>query len=590
MKPPLPTNDIPTGAKRRLRGSWLPASVFVVLGLVTSLALIPRDYQLALREIEQGELANAIERLERLQDEGDQSPSVAAALARAYIDSGDLESAISSLEEISRLRPDDMTILQTLAELNIGIGRVAAHVAVLERQQAIAPERARQVEIAQLYGELGDTAARRAALWKLVRTFDARPQILLELARLEASHGRPEDALAALDIVHEAPRNKSGAEALSLAIILELALGNERGAIERGQAWLANHHNLSQAIPAIYEPFQTRRRFDLLIELIEPYATEGAPLEVFAALTEAYFRAGDLTAADGVLDRMKTMAGLHPEAMQERLRLAQMSGNVDHMLDIARQIEPEAIPGSVIKDVIGAAILRGDLRTLRKIAGQVGEDFFHDDPGLAANVMIALREFETARAWVEIARTQGADDPAVLLSAAEADYQLGRAARSLQALRDIFGEPRQVGASSPGTAPGDAVGFPYERLPQDRLTAAAYLYVGLGVPHEGRAALDRYRRAHPSRAADLAWALAAAATGASREVQAWQAEAADLPSYFLDDLASYAIRAGAFDLAVSAATRLVAARGSDADKMLMATAMHLASHPLQTAPDTPLKN
>lgn len=564
---------------KRRSGPGLPVALFVAFGLATSVVLVPRSYERALQEMNAGDLDDAQTRLAAMWTSGDRQPAIAAALANALVDGGDLDGAIALLQETARIHPGDMGVLEELANLYQGTGRLREQAQILHRQQGASPTRARQETLADVYRLLGDSENQRAATWSLVRDYGVGHARLFELARLEAAAGNAEGALDALDLQQAFPRFVRP-EAVSLAIALELGRGDVDRAIDRGRRWIETHGSSAAAIETIANIILTQRRPDVLAQLLAPLAVRGAPLVAYEDLGYARFRAGDIAGARRVLDDLARDGGTRWPALTARLRLALAINAPDHVLTAARRLPPRAIPPPLLRGVAAVALGQRDTDLLRRLAHRMRRTVFDQEPVLAARVMIALRRFGEAENWLAAARRVGSADPEFRLAIAHADMGLRRRGRALQEVRAVFGDP-------------PAPGFPvaedalsrqrYADLSGDALMLAASLYLDLGAPREGQAMLDAYRRVNLSVEADQAWALVAVAAGRQSAVIAWQREAASedaLSPPFLRELASRALAVGAHDLAAITARRLVGMRGSDDDRLLMATALVAAARPL----------
>jgi hypothetical protein len=118
----------------------------------------------------------------------------------------------------------------------------------------------------------------------------------------------------------------------------------------------------------------------------------------------------------------------------------------------------------------------------------------------------------------------------------------------------------------------------------------ARLFIRLKRPQEGRLAFEEIRSRERSREADHAWALLSAAAGRENDVRTWlrSVNRATLSPPFLRDLVFIAMDGKAFDAAADGAQRLVAVRGLDSDRMLLAEATAAAGRPwVRLAPRNP---
>lgn len=544
-----------------------------------SVALIPGSREHALMDLEAGRIAQSIQALERAVRQGDHSAWTLSTLGRAREASGNPTGALSDLERLAAAKPDDVAILSALAEAYRSDGRLDPLARVLGRLQALAPSAERQRILVRTEEELGRTGAQREALSVLVERFGASADEHLALARLEAAEGRPADAaaaLAAFEIRHP--------QAVTVATVawnmsLRIVAGRADQALERGRMWL--EAGAREDAPRLAEVFMQRRLPGSAVALLEPFVGAGAKPELVAALALAEFEAGDRPGAKRRFKAFEALLG--PDEPRDlrltHLRLALGLGEAASAVAAAEELGIEALPPDLVPALAFAA-MRADRLDLARALREVDEEAFTlVDPLVAAEIDLGLGEWAQARKLVRAAAAEAGGDPARILNVAGLQMRIGDRAEALSTLRGLptFDVVETASVGAPIAGRNDA----QDALPRSLLRDAAHIFIGAGAAAEGEAMLRSLRRAQPSPEADYAWSLAALASGRVEPVRAWLSAREETPfgPDALRDLALASFRAKAYGLAADLAARLVRARGTDDDRLILAEARVAAGRP-----------
>jgi hypothetical protein len=200
-----------------------------------------------------------------------------------------------------------------------------------------------------------------------------------------------------------------------------------------------------------------------------------------------------------------------------------------------------------------------------------------DEPVFAAQVFMALGDRDRARRLSNAAALQVAGHAALAVRLADVELRLGRADRALTILRKGLQPAEQQRSADASTSAVLAL----QPIPAALLFDVARTYLRIGSD-EGRQVLEAYRRSQPSPEADRAWALGSVSSRRAPEIAAWLRARGigDLSPDFVKQLVFAATHVKAFDLAAEAAGRLVAERGSDSDRLLMAETFVTSGRPL----------
>jgi predicted Zn-dependent protease len=537
-----------------LAGPRLPVVAMGAAAIAASLMLIPSGREMALLRIEAGESYLAASILQARIAAGDRSPATMAALARALTALGDVAGAARLLEGVVADRPRDPAALEALAGFQRSAGRTEGLVRTLQALQEVAPTGERLREIARLHAGAGREAEQRQALRTLVERFSAEPADYLALARLESARGQHLVGVAVLQaLVARHPRAMEDASIVALELGMLLAGGEPERALARARHWLGGRNELGQTAPVLAGALSVGGRPDLAVALLEPHAGSGAAPQLIAALAQAESDAGNPGAALRRLEQLDaTPEGARggEEVALLRLRLALAVGDTDRAVAAAERAGWPTAQGELLRRLSAIALATGRTDAIRRVLQSAGGEFLASDPVLAARLHLALGDMEAARRWSERAMAAIVGRPEEDVQLADVEVRLGRMDRALELLRRAVSE---------------------RGLPPTMPWQIANIFVRTGRPDEGALLLDELRRRQPSDAAESAWALAAAAGHAS-EVAAWLSAPGkdELSPDILQDLTYLAADAGARDLAIAAAERLFAVRGSPADALLLA--------------------
>ena len=542
-------------------GVRFPVLALGTVAVALSLALVPRGWELAQLSMEAGDPWRAAAILEAKVTAGDRSPATIAALARARAGTGDATGAAQLLEALVAERPRDPAALRALAEVQRTARRTDGLIRTLERLQEIAPTVPRERELARLYGAAGRSADQLALLRNLVARATAEPNDYLVLAKLEASMGRPLAGVGVLQVLGTRRPQAVDASLVGLELRLMLAGGEAEQALQRADQWLQGRRDLAESGPLLAGSLTTGGRPDLAVTLLERYTGADTDLRLIAALSQAESDAGHPAAGLQRLERLDPTgdAGSKQAALL-RLRLALVIGDIDRTMAAAERLGWAVVPDDLLQSVAAAALMAGQAETLQRLAA-LGEERLAFTPILVARLRLAVGDADGARRWSDRAMATLTGQPELALQVVELELQLERRDRAAALLLGpVLTDPA---------------------LPPATLPTVARLLIRSGQAGAGVPALAALRRSQPSAAVDEAWALAAAAAGHGDAVAAWLAAPGHAAPAInlLQDLLHLALDAGARGLALTTAERLVTARGSAEESLLLARLLFEAKQP-----------
>jgi tetratricopeptide (TPR) repeat protein len=583
----------------RMKGH-VPLIALVILVIVTSIILLPGPRDRATRELKGGRTLVAISELEGLVASGDRSTWTLTTLARAREDAGEIEGAIEALELLLGERPESVRVLTWLADMYQGAGLPERHLESLQKLQALSGSTERQRRIVQLLGELGRDLEQAEALRVLVDQFEGKRDDYLRLARLEASTGRPSKAAADLQNLSKKLPEDVDAKIMSWEMSLWVAAGQIEHAVERGRLWLSSPGRLKDAV-TLAQAFATRSLPQATAALLEPFASKGASPELIVTLADAEYETGNKSSAVRRLDQFEAAYGSSERLDVRRMHL-QLALRVDstyRAFDLANAIGIETLPPDLLSNMASAALVAHRLDILFKIRQDDSGSFSLLNPLLRAQVHFAVGEIRAAHHLTEQLAEQSIADPTQMVALANLQLRMGRRDQALTSLRRVTSMnadllhhvqgPSTSGVSASGVLEQPAAGLPAPSKGSGVSQASVHpslvrdigrLYIRAGAPHEGRLFFEQIKRRHPSPEAEQAWAMTAIMSSNASKVQAWLngTETSQTPD-MLQELIYTAINAQAYGLASDLAMVLVARRGTDADRLLLAEVRIAAGRP-----------
>ena len=435
-----------------LQGRWVEAAARVagVAGTVDDTAAVPLwmyvgtlqldrigdaegavasfDRALALDD-EHGPALEGLERIHRSRGDGKGLAEVLARRAALAFDpptkqalwtevaelrerAGDDGGAVLAWEAVIDIADDDRTPLARLAAIYQRGGDKRALVTTLGRAARIAgdvaAEKALRVQIAQLEGELGDTAAAGAA-WQAVLDLD--PDDTTALGALEELHTRAKDFIAVQDVLTRRLELARGS-AEKTAVLAKMArlAERERGALDDAIGHWYAALDVDNAQLAAYGELERllakAERWHDLVELLDRRAELHGTLGDTEAEIGALARAADIW--EGPID--------DPDAAGELLEkiLRREPGSVAALTRLARIYE-RAADWDRCSEVLGRALALGprgtDAADLFFRLGEVADKAQHDRPTALAHYRQALthdpRHAAAIAALERVARAEG---------------------------------------------------------------------------------------------------------------------------------------------------------------------------------------
>lgn len=538
-----------------MRAPHIVLAALVGAGIAASLAVIPRDRELALMYLKGLDYESAQSALEQRLNSGDLSVGVVIPLTHVYLEIGEFEEAVKLMERFAAANPEEAEVKEELAQLYKQSSRVYDYLGILADLARVRPTEKILRELADHYNNHGEIEKQVEVLRILVKKFQTRLDDWIDLAQIEADLGNFEAASAALYELNRRFKVPRTQRTVEFYISVLARTGREAEAFEMAAAWLDETRTGPAALGIVRQFIGAAKDTQalLILDRLDPALAEEPVL--FAERIRLELRVGR---RDVVFQRLRTAyaAGRLPSEFDDDLIDLALERNLVPMaLAVALKGPPMRLPDWQLSSLVGMAPAdkAGDVAKWVMAA----PEFLERRPVLAASVLKTVGDFPRALAMAEKALANQADlsaDQVLGLLLILAD--LGRvdaARRQLVSLLDRFGWEEAIALD----------------------IANAMIRVGQAEEGWRRIQVARDRQRQRSPALDAAWALLSAATGRAEQVVEWleAAQAAQLDPAILAQLADLAEANGQPKLALAAARRLVAIRDSDETRLQLANAL-----------------
>jgi lipopolysaccharide biosynthesis regulator YciM len=538
-----------------MRAPHIVLALLVGAGVAASVAVIPRDRELALMYLKGLDYESAQSALEQRLAAGDMSVGVVIPLTRVYLEIGEFEAAVALMERFAVANPNEAEVKEELAQLYKQSSRMYDYLELLADLARVRPTEKILRELSDHYGNHGAIEKQVEVLRVLVQKFRPRLDDWMDLAQIEADLGNFEaasDALVSLDRNFKVPRTQRTVE---FFISILARTGREAEAMQMATSWLDAGTTLPAALGVVRQFIGANKETQALalIDGLQP-AIQDQPV-MFAERIRLELRLGR---RDTAFQRLRTAyaAGTLPSELDDDLIDLALERNLIPMaLAIALKGSPMRLPDWQLSSLVGMAPPNQADSVAKWV--MAAPEFLERRPVLAASVLKTVGDTARALQMAERALANSADlssDQSLGLILILADLGRVEPARlHMTALLERFGWEEAIALD------------------------LANAMIRLGRAEDGwrRVTVVRDRQRQRASAIDAAWALLSAAAGRADQVVEWLETplAAQLDAAILAQLAGLAEANGQPKLALAAARRLIAVRDTDDTRLQLASAL-----------------
>ncbi len=537
-----------------MRAPHIVLGLLVGAGIAASVAVIPRDRELALMYLRGLDYDSAQAALEQRLASGDLSVGVVIPLTRVYLEIGEFERAVELMERFVGSHPQEAEAKEELANLYKQSARIYDYLQTLADLARIRPTEKVLRELSDYYSDHGETDKQIVVLRSLVK-IRARYEDWMDLAQLESDLGNFDAAQSALDELSNRFKVPRTQRTIEFYISVLARTGRETEATELAEGWIGETRTALALIGVVRQLVGAGREGSALAVLDRFETTIAETPALFAERIRLELRIGR---RDQAFQRLRTayQAGtLAPEFDDDLIDLALERNLVQFALQIAVRGSPLRLPDWQLSSLVGMAPPDKANEVAKWV--MAAPEFLERRPVLAATVLKTVGDTKGALAAAEKALANTADlSSDQILGLVLVLSDLGRtepARRHLTAMLDRFGWEEAIALD------------------------IANVMIRLGQAEDGwrrvQVARDRQRQRSP--AIDAAWALLSAAAGRSDQVIAWleSPQAAQLDAAILAQLADLAEVHNQPRLALAASKRLVAVRDGEDTRLQLASAL-----------------
>jgi cellulose synthase operon protein C len=534
----------------------------LAIGFAGSLLLVPGRAELGLLYFKARKNSEAQSVLEQRLRSGQRSIDVVIPLAELYVQSGDVDHALALLEHFPAGPGQQIALAETIGQFERYGQLTEQYLHTLEQINRMKSSAAILRQLAGLYRYYNQVGPLVGALQELASRYDPSSDELMELANLEAVGGQFARAASTLEELENRYPEAIGGATVEFLMSVLLDAGEGGRALERARRWLAQHPVPDEAV-RLAGVLDSRGKPALGLKLLEPWA---ATIDTNPALLAEWVGLQTNAGASGtVFERLNGLYAakrLSYEMKETLVNLALDRRDVELAIRVAEEQGFDRLPDRLLANLAEAALAGNREDLVRRVGASLRPTFLQTKPFLAARLALARGDRGDAENWLR----QAAADPhladADRLMIAENYLQFGRS-------REAFAQVSEVRL---------------ENLSPAEVLEAARVYENLGKSGE---AVSRFAVFRPrGTEAAAGWALLAASSGRGREVAAWleSLPEAAISEDVLKDLYYAASDNKDFPLAIVCARRFYQRRPTDANRLLLATALTNGGQPAEALP------
>ena len=518
--------------------------------------MLPRGDELLLIHVKSQHIGEARALMADAVNQRVSSAAAVVAHHELYLLEGRVDEALADMEQYAAEHPRDAAVWERLARMYADAQRLDEQRRAVEHVYSLERTADMGRRLITLHRWSGDERAEAAVLHDLVASGDATVEEHLRSARLEAAFERPRQAFDALERLR---RREPGAfDYPAMELYASLLLETQ------GAAGLAGP---LQVLPI------AREQPDVLVQLAKALTAWGRP-DAAVALFETspgvdapaerlVMRA---RAAAGTSEAQRVAAELSAIDAARPLAPAPLEALVNLLLSLGDYQTAEWVLGNpnrpadpeLVSRAIGHAVERGARDRAQALISRLGDSSLAKSPLLALDLAVERGDVTSAKHWIGQMEAMSSISPDQIAALAKFESRLGLTERSFNRLAALV-----KAGLAPDWAAGDFAVLASDLGHED---AALGLLASAGSP-----------------GARTAWARLAVTTGRIPQVNLWLRTASPgaMDPQGWRDLYYLLAERGHTTPASDAAERLVLARGSDDDRLLLGLALLADRNPVE---------
>ena len=531
---------------------------FVILalavgGVAASIALIPRDKEVALMNFLDAEFESAQQQYLFQLLAGDWSIDVVIPLTQLYLQNDEPDEAADLMQEFVRRNPEDVEARLILGQYLQFAERPDAYLQNLVEMSALDPTVERFRELSDIYSFNGDVDAQIDALLVLTSEYEATPEEFKALASLLASRDRFADALVPLQSLSERHPESVDADVIALYADLLLEQGRPQDAVDITAGWLALNDSPPNVAARLAQQFAFQGFPQDGLRLLRPLedVIDDNP-SLLAAYTRIQSSIGAENDAFDRLQRLHAAGRLPQEAADILIDFALDRDQPDLALAVADAVDLSNLPVWMLVSLAETAVAEERADFSQGMIDRLGLDFLANRPALAAEIFQAAGDESATREWITRAEA--------------VEYPIESESSSLARVYVRFGEYDAALERLTGLVMGET---PSPGVFDDLIR----VYRGADRAAEGATFFDGLRGAVADPIVDTGWAILTADSGLEDPVLDWLDGVDDVGLSPLTDLYFVAGDRGQDRLRLAAVERLYDRRPDETNQGRMVRAV-----------------
>lgn len=371
------------------RNYYYGSAAIIIIALLFSMLIAPDKNDVALMQLEDGNLQAAFEKYQREADKGNFSLDVAIPLSRLYLQYGDVDNAIMVMERFVLLYPDNIPARKHLGMLYKSAQRLEEYVQNLERIGELSPSEEVFRELVQVADFLCRDDIKQQALQHLIISVGYSPneKDYTTLAYLYAKQGNNTAALKTLKSIIALQDYQVSPDTIEFALQLFMENKYIGKAFNIASIYLSKHTGGDEAA-RIMAIFRMQGRVDFALEFAKKLQSRMATSSAFQEefVTDLLVRNKKKEALDILMMqlRKKHMPGGLPEML---IDLALGQENIPLLEELADTIPLNIIPEETLMHYTEIAFRKENAQMARKMIANLGERALATMPVL----MVALQ-------------------------------------------------------------------------------------------------------------------------------------------------------------------------------------------------------
>ena len=419
---------------------YLITVLVVVLVITFSFLLIPRKAELGLiyKKGRQFDLAKF--ELKKQASKGDLSISVTIPLMELYLHFGEIAQAVDLIERFVEENPQDISIRDMLGNLYKDGMIPQKYISNLEKSAVLEPTEKRLRELIHQHQTHGTQEKVLEYLKLLVQQFPDNPREQYDLAFLQAKLGNPADALNTLEAFEKEYPQSVSIDIKALQVHMFLNQSKYDRAQEEASNWLAQNFSPSSLARLVQlfrsknqkaQAFQLMKRFYSFYQETPQEKRNSPNLQVErksykASLSEKgrgfqkeavinFLRDEYYDLQFQILSKKEALAKMRELSRQKKLPDSLMKEYIDLAIElkdhpllfkIALETPVEKVDKNLLIHLAEIALSAEVGDSMKKVLDRFGEEFLSSRPLLGARLMDRLKDRESTLQWLKKVEAQ----------------------------------------------------------------------------------------------------------------------------------------------------------------------------------------